>query len=171
MWSGGQLCLQDWSQGDPDHDDDDDPDDPDDHDDLDDNHDNENCQKRWKSWTCREQSTPSSPPSYTRWVGKVIIAASPISNQHSTNIQQYSPIPPSHHIDQQSIQEGFSMHMYGGRESLKRDCHGHYFFSSNVKLTQDRWIIITILINNIITIFINIVIIISIVILSERIFL
>ena len=63
------------------------------------------------------------------------------------------------------------MHMYGGRESLKRDCHGHYFFSSNVKLTQDRWIIITILINNIITIFINIVIIISIVILSERIFL
>ena len=30
------------------------------------------------------------------------------------------------------------MHMYGGRESLKRDCHGHYFFSSNVKLTQDR---------------------------------
>jgi len=35
-------------------------------------------------------------------------------------------------------QEGFSMHMYGGRESLKRDCHGHYFFSSNVKLTQDR---------------------------------
>ena len=37
-----------------------------------------------------------------------------------------------------SPQEGFSMHMYGGRESLKRDCHGHYFFSSNVKLTQDR---------------------------------
>merc|ERR1712013_831577 len=35
-------------------------------------------------------------------------------------------------------QEGFSMHMYGGREALKRDCHGHYFFSSNVKLTQDR---------------------------------
>ena len=30
------------------------------------------------------------------------------------------------------------MHMYGGRESLKRDCHGHYFFSSNVKLTEDR---------------------------------
>ena len=38
----------------------------------------------------------------------------------------------------ESPQEGFSMHMYGGRESLKRDCHGHYFFSSNVKLTQDR---------------------------------
>jgi len=35
-------------------------------------------------------------------------------------------------------QTGFSMHMYGGRESLKRDCHGHYFFSSNVKLTEDR---------------------------------
>ena len=30
-------------------------------------------------------------------------------------------------------QDGFSMHMYGGRESLKRDCHGHYFFSANVK--------------------------------------
>ena len=36
------------------------------------------------------------------------------------------------------LQNGFSMHMYGGRESLKRDCHGHYFFSSNVKLTDDR---------------------------------
>lgn len=35
-------------------------------------------------------------------------------------------------------QEGFSMHMYGGRESLQRDCHGHYFFSSNVKLVGDR---------------------------------
>ena len=30
------------------------------------------------------------------------------------------------------------MHMYGGRESLKRDCHGHYFFTSNVKLVEDR---------------------------------
>ena len=30
--------------------------------------------KRWKSWTCREQSTPSSPHSSTRCVGKVIIA-------------------------------------------------------------------------------------------------
>jgi len=35
-------------------------------------------------------------------------------------------------------QEGFSMHMYGGRESLQRDCHGHYFFTSNVKLVDDR---------------------------------
>jgi len=35
-------------------------------------------------------------------------------------------------------QEGFSMHMYGGRESLQRDCHGHYFFTSNVKLVGDR---------------------------------
>ena len=30
------------------------------------------------------------------------------------------------------------MHMYGGRESLKRDCHGHYFFTSNVKLLGDK---------------------------------
>ena len=30
------------------------------------------------------------------------------------------------------------MNMYGGRESLQRDCHGHYFFASNVKLTNDR---------------------------------
>jgi len=35
-------------------------------------------------------------------------------------------------------QAGFSMHMYGGRESLKRDCHGHYFFTSNVKLLGDK---------------------------------
>jgi len=35
-------------------------------------------------------------------------------------------------------QDGFSMNMYGGRESLQRDCHGHYFFASNVKLTEDR---------------------------------
>ena len=34
-------------------------------------------------------------------------------------------------------QDGFSMHMYGGRESLKRDCHGHYFFSANVKRDDD----------------------------------
>ena len=68
MWSGGQLCLQDWSQGDPhqddhqdDHDDDDQDDDhndqddhhndhdddgPDDPDDLDDDHDDEDCQKK-----------------------------------------------------------------------------------------------------------------------------
>ena len=30
------------------------------------------------------------------------------------------------------------MHMYGGRESLKRDCHGHYFFSANVKRSDDQ---------------------------------
>ncbi len=36
------------------------------------------------------------------------------------------------------MQEGFTMNMYGGRESLQRDCHGHYFFASNVKLTNDR---------------------------------
>ena len=30
------------------------------------------------------------------------------------------------------------MHMYGGRESLQRDCHGHYLFTSNVKLVDDR---------------------------------
>ena len=35
-------------------------------------------------------------------------------------------------------QDGFSMHMYGGRESLKRDCHGHYFFSANVKRSDDQ---------------------------------
>ena len=35
-------------------------------------------------------------------------------------------------------QDGFSMHMYGGRESLKRDCHGHYFFSANVKRADDQ---------------------------------
>ena len=28
--------------------------------------------------------------------------------------------------------------MYGGRESLKRDCHGHYFFSANVKRSDDQ---------------------------------
>ena len=35
-------------------------------------------------------------------------------------------------------QDGFSMHMYGGRESLQRDCHGHYFFSANVKRADDQ---------------------------------
>ncbi|XP_023338533.1 uncharacterized protein LOC111709154 isoform X2 [Eurytemora carolleeae] len=35
-------------------------------------------------------------------------------------------------------QEGFTMNMYGGRESLQRDCHGHYFFASNVKLLNDK---------------------------------
>jgi len=35
-------------------------------------------------------------------------------------------------------QPGFSMHMYGGRETLKRDCHGHYFLASNVKLIDDE---------------------------------
>ena len=30
------------------------------------------------------------------------------------------------------------MHMYGGRESLQRDCHGHYFFSANVKRADDQ---------------------------------
>jgi len=45
---------------------------------------------------------------------------------------QYAMFPSMIH------QDGFTMNMYGGRESLQRDCHGHYFFASNVKLVNDR---------------------------------
>ena len=63
-----------------------------------------------------------------------------LCNDHCCNISCIHVLmyPSSKLSYDDSPQEGFSMHMYGGRESLKRDCHGHYFFSSNVKLTQDR---------------------------------
>ena len=92
MWSGGQLCLQDWSQGDPDHDDDDDPDDPDD---LDDNHDNENGQKKVEKLDLQKTEYALFPSLIHQVGGKshhcwcvLFLQYSPIFS----NILQYSPI-------------------------------------------------------------------------------
>ena len=113
--------MQDWSQGDPhqdDHHNDHDHDDHDHDDDPDDDYDDEDCQKKGGKAGPAENRVrplplPHTPGGWTK-SSLLMCVVSPIFNQRSTNIKQYSPLP-SH---RPAINPGGVQHAHVRREGV-----------------------------------------------------